>query len=198
MVRTNRFWFLSFLLVILLQSPARAGEPMDQLSTTINKFLTIMTSTPVSELRANGLPESARKLVFARFDFNEMAKRSLAGHWKGLDTREQKEFVDAFTERLLYVYGRTVRSSADSKIEFKREVLDGKQATVETKVAGGSAEPVPIDYQMHDVSGQWKVYDVVIDHVSIVNNYRAQFDRVIAKSSLKQLLERMKDLRQDS
>jgi phospholipid transport system substrate-binding protein len=55
-----------------------------------------------------------------------------------------------------------------------------------------------MDYQMHNVSGQWKVYDVVIDHVSMVNNYRAQFDRVIAKSSVKELLERMKDLRQRS
>jgi phospholipid transport system substrate-binding protein len=179
-------------------SQANAGEPTDQLSGTINKFLSVLTSTPVSELRANGLPESARKLVFTRFDFSEMAKRSLAGHWKGLSSGEQKEFVDAFTERLLYVYGRSVRSSADSKIEFSRESRDGQQATVETKVTGGSGDILPIDYQMHNVSGQWKVYDVVIDHVSIVDNYRAQFDRVIAKSSVKQLLDRMKDLRQDS
>ena len=89
------------LLLTALQSPATAGDPTDQLSGTINKFLGILTSTPVSELRANGLPDSARKLVVARFDFSEMAKRSLAAHWKALNQGEQKEFVDAFTERLL-------------------------------------------------------------------------------------------------
>ena len=66
-------------------------------------------------------------------------------------------------------------------------------ALVETKVVDGSGRELPIDYQLHNVNGQWKVYDMVIDHISIVNNYRAQFDRVIAKSSIKELLERMKE-----
>jgi len=69
-------------------------------------------------------------------------------------------------------------------------------ATVETKVVSGSGDELPINYQLHDVDGQWKVYDMVIDHVSIVSNYRAQFERVIAKSSVKELLQRIKQ--QDS
>src|SRR5262244_1781178 len=96
-----------------IHSPARAGEPTDQLKATINKFLDILINTPVSDLREKGLPESARKLVFARFDFSEMTKRSLGEHWKALDQKEQKEFVDAFTDRLLFFYGRNVRSSTN-------------------------------------------------------------------------------------
>jgi phospholipid transport system substrate-binding protein len=178
--------------LLSIQAAAKAGEATEQLRGTINKFLTILTSTPVAELQAKGLPESARKLVFARFDFSEMTKRSLGSHWKALGVNEQKEFVDALTERLLLVYGRSVRSSASAKFQFNRETQDGKLASVQTKVLSDGDE-LPIDYQMHDVNGQWKVYDVVIDHVSLVNNYRAQFDRVIAKSSVQELLKKIKE-----
>ena len=171
---------------------ANAGEPTVQLSATIDEFVTILVNTPVAELRSTGLPEKALKLIFARFDFSEMTKRSLGAHWKSLEQPEQRDFVDAFTNKLLIAYGRTVRASGDEKIQFKRETLDGEFARVETKVVSGSGGELPIDYQLHDVNGQWKVYDMVIDHISIVNNYRAQFERVIAKSSIKELLERMK------
>lgn len=187
---------LTFFLTTGLPWQANAGEPTVQLSTTINEFVTILVNTPVSELRTTGLPETALKLIFGRFDFSEMTKRSLGGHWKSLEQAEQREFVDAFTQKLLVAYGRTVRASGDEKIQFKGETLDGKFARVETKVVRDGGQELPIDYQLHDDNGQWKVYDVVIDHISIVNNYRAQFERVIAKSSLKELLVRLKQ--QDS
>ena len=186
---------LATLLVLsLIWLPWRvsAGEATVQLSATINEFVTILVNTPVAQLRSTGLPEKALKLIFARFDFSEMTKRSLGAHWKSLEQPEQREFVDAFTNRLLIAYGRTVRASGDEKIQFKRETLDGQFARVETKVVSGSGGELPIDYQLHEVNGQWKVYDMVIDQISIVNNYRAQFERVIAKSSIKELLERIK------
>ena len=193
-----RLWvpavFLSFLLSIPFA--VRAGEPMAQLSASINDFVSIMSNTSVAELRATGLPEKARQLVFARFDFSEMTKRSLGAHWKSLDQAEQREFVDAFTHRLLVAYGKTVRATGNEKIQFMREVRDGEQASVETQVVSGNGDQTPIDYRLHDVDGQWMVYDVVIDKVSLVNNYRSQFERVIAKSSVQDLLRRMKN--QDS
>jgi phospholipid transport system substrate-binding protein len=193
-----RLWvsaaFLSFLLSIPF--PVFAGEPMAQLSASINEFVTIMSNTSVAELQATGLPEKARQLVFARFDFSEMTKRSLGAHWKSMDQAEQREFIAAFTQRLLVFYGKSVRSTGNEKIEFMREVREGKQASVETKVISGNGDQTPIDYRLRDVDGQWMVYDVVIDNVSLVNNYRSQFERVIAKSSVQDLLRKMKD--QDS
>ena len=186
--------FLSFLLSVPF--PTLAGEPMAQLSDSINEFVTIMANTSVAELRATGLPEKARQLVFARFDFSEMTKRSLGPHWKSLDQAEQREFVDAFTHRLLVAYGKTVRATGDEKIQFMREVRDGEEASVETKVLSPNGDETPIDYRLHELNGEWKVYDVLIDNVSIVNNYRAQFERVIAKSSVQHLPRRMKS--QDS
>ncbi len=193
-----RFWGLAAFVSFLLSMPfvVRAEEPMAQLSASINEFVTIMSNTSVAELRATGLPEKARQLVFACFDFSEMTKRSLGSHWKSLDQAEQREFVVAFTQRLLVAYGKTVRSTGDEKVQFTREVRDGQQASVESKVISSNGDQTPIDYRLHDVDGQWMVYDVLIDNVSVVSNYRAQFDRVIAKSSVQDLLRRMKN--QDS
>ena len=182
------------LLISMFLLPARgsAGEATVQLSATVNELVTILVNTPVAELRANGLPDKALKLVYARFDFSELTKRSLGRHWLVMDQSQQREFVAALTQKLLVAYGRTVRASGDEKIEFNGEERDGDFANVETKVVSASGA-LPIDYRLHVVDGQWKVYDMVIDQVSIVNNYRAQFDRVIAKSSVKELLQKMKE-----
>ena len=182
----------SLLALLFFSEPVSAGEPTAQLSATINEFVAILVNTPVAELQSDGLPEKALQLIFSRFDFSEMTRRALGAHWKSMEQRQQQEFVDAFTQKLLVGYGRTVRASGDEKIQFKGETSDGKFALVETKVVNGSGQDLPIDYRLHQVAGQWKVYDMVIDQISIVNNYRAQFDRVIAKSSIKELLERMK------
>ena len=191
-MKGSRVGMVAALVVALLSwpLPARGGEATNQLRATIDDFVEILNNTPVAELRATGLPESAQRLVFARFDFPEMARRTLGEHWKLLNITEQGEFVDGFTYRLLVSFGRTVRSSSGEKVHFTVEFAEGKQVRVETQIAGG--EGTPVAYKLHDVNGQWKVFDVVIDHISLVNNYRAQFDRVIAKSSIQDLIQRLK------
>jgi len=192
MIIFNKLAIIFLLLTgLLVPFPARAGDPTSQLSATITEFVTILVHTPVAELRANGLPAKALDLIFGRFDFSEMTKRSLGRHWLLLGPTEQREFVNAFTQRLLIAYGRTVRTAGDERIQFQHEIVDGREATVKTKVVS-PGEELPIDYRLHAIDGQWKVYDMVIDNVSIVDNYRAQFDRVIAKSSIKDLLQKMK------
>jgi phospholipid transport system substrate-binding protein len=189
---------LAIILTVLLAfgsaSVAAASEATAQLSATINEFVKILVNTPVVELRQSGLPDRALKLIQSRFDFSEMAKRSLGPHWTALNANERREFVDAYTQMLLRFFGRSVRAAGDETIEYQREVRDGILASVETKVVSGSRDDFAIDYRLHDIDGQWKVYDMVIDHISVVNNYRAQFERVIAKSSIKELLQRMKQL----
>jgi len=92
---------------------------MDQLSASINEFVLVLAKTSVAELQATGLPERARQLVYARFDFSEMTKRSLGPHWKSLDQGEQGEFVAGFTHRLLVSYGRTVRSTGTRQFSLR-------------------------------------------------------------------------------
>ena len=122
-----------------------------------------------------------------------MTKRSLGRHWNSLNQGEQSQFVEAFTQRQLTYYGKTVRSSAREKVQFRREVQDGKDAYIQTRIVTRYGGELPIDYWLHNVNGQWKVYNMVIDHVDNVKNARAQFERVIAKSSLQELLQRIKD-----
>lgn len=183
---------ITLLSLMILPWRVSAGEATAQLRTTIDEFVTILVNTPVAELRATGLPNQALDLIHGRFDFSEMTKRSLGSHWKSLEVGEQREFVDAFTQKLLVAYGRTVRASGDEKLQFQGEILDGKFARVETKVVSEGGQDLPIDYQLHENNGQWKVYDMVIDQISIVKNYRAQFERVISKSSVQELLVRLK------
>jgi len=186
-------WMWIFAFLLLLPSFLSAGEATRQLSTTIDGFVPIISKTPREELQANGLPESARKLALARFDFSDMTKRSLGQHWKSLNRAEQKQFVDAVTQWQLISFGRIVRSSRGDEVQFTRELQDGKEVSVETKVVRHYSDDLPIDYWLHNVNGQWKVYNMVIDHVDIVKNVNAQFERVIAKSSLQELLQRVKD-----
>ena len=168
-----------FVFWALVPSLLSAGEATNQLSGTMNAFMPMVTNTT--------------QLVLARFDFAEMARRSLGPHWRSLDQGEQKQFVEGFAERLMGYYDGIVRSAGGEKIRFKREVQDGKYASVETQVITRYGEDLPIKYWLEDVDGQWKVYDVVIDHVGVVENFRVQFERVIAKSSVKELLQKLKD-----
>jgi len=184
-------WIFAFL--PLLPSLLSAGDATKQLSTTIDGLVPIISNTSRAELQTNGMPESARKLVLARFDFSEMTKRSLGQHWKSLNPAEQKQFVDAFTQWQLISYGRIVRSARGDEVQFNHEFQDGKDVSVETKVVRRYSDDLPIDYWLHNVNGQWKVYNMVIDHVDIVKNVNAQFDRVVAKSSLQELLQKVKD-----
>ena len=195
MIIFNRLAIYFLVLVMLLiPSAGFAGEATAQLSSTIDEFVGILVRTPVSELRSKGLPERALKLINGRFDFSEMTRQSLGSHWQALNPAQQREFIDAYRQMLLRFFGRSVRSSGDETIQYQREVQDGGRTSVETKVVSGSGQNLAIHYWLHDVGGQWKVYDVVIDNISIVNNYRAQFERIIAKTSVLALLEKIKQL----
>ena len=184
-------WIFAFL--PLFPSLLSAGDATKQLSTTIDGFVPIISKTPRHELQANGLPESARKLIVARFDFSDMTQRSLGRHWKSLNAQEQKQFVDAFTQWQLISFGQIVRSFRGDKVQIIRELQDGKDVSVETKLVARYSEDLPIHYWLHNVNGQWKVFNMVIDDVDIVKNVNAQFERVVAKSSLQELLQRVKD-----
>lgn len=142
---------------------------------------------------AEGLPASARKLVVARFDFAEMAKRALGPYWIRLSRAEQKQFIDAFTQWQLKSLGKIVAYSRAREVQFTREVHDGTDVKVETRMIGQYAGDLPIDYWLHNQKGEWKVHNIVIDNVDNVRNIRAQFERVIAKTSLTELLQKVKD-----
>ena len=186
---------LSTVFGFLLLMPAllTAGDAAHERSGTINALMPVVTDSPLAELATKGLPDSIRKLVAARFDFADMARRSLGLHWRSLNQGEQMQFVDGFAKRLMGYHGGTVGSSGGEAIRVKGDIHDGKQARVEALIVTRYGEYLPIKYWLEEVNGQWKVYDVMIDHVGVVENFRAQFERVIARSSVKDLLQQLRD-----
>ena len=132
-----------------------------------------------------------RRVAGALFDFEEIARRALSRHWAARTPEEQAEFTRLFTELLERTYVGRIESYAGETIVYLSEAVDGPFATVRSKVVTRRRIETPLDYQLHLRGGRWKVYDVLIDHVSFVSTYRSEFARVIQRESYPALVERL-------
>lgn len=186
---------LSFLFFsILLPALSRAGDPTDQVRGTVDKVLTIVRSThPTLQAQIEAQRAKLIEVIYPRFDFAEMAKRSLGRHWVGRTPEEQREFVTIFAAMLGKSYADNIESYTSQNVLYTRETEDQSYAEVDTKIITETRPPVTINYKLHSINNEWKVYDLVIEDISVVNNYRSQFDRVIARSSFEELVRTMKD-----
>jgi phospholipid transport system substrate-binding protein len=127
------------------------------------------------------------------FDYEEMAKRALGPHWRRRTPAEQEEFVKLFRDFLERIYSDKIDLYGGEKVRFGREVLDGDFAQVESAIMKPKGEEIAVTYKLRQVNGQWKVYDAVVENISIVNNYRSQFDRIISSSSYEELVKRLQE-----
>jgi len=137
--------------------------------------------------------EQLKQVLFSRFNFAEMAKRSLGSNWTRRTPQEQEEFVRLFTEVLERAYADLIEAYSDEKIVYLNEKIDGGYADVSSKVVTTKGEEYSISYRAQLIGNEWRVYDVVAENISLVNNYRSQFSRVIAKASYEELVRRLKD-----
>jgi phospholipid transport system substrate-binding protein len=173
---------------------ANAGAPADQLRSTVDQVLVILQDPLLKpEGKQKERREQLRQVISARFDFVEMARRSLGPEWRRRTTAEQQEFVNLFTDLLQENYIGTIESYSGDKVNYGREILDQGSAEVQTILTTGGEANYSINYRLHLVSQDWRVYDVVIENISLVNNYRSQFNRVIGKSSYEELVRSMKE-----
>ena len=176
--------------------PAAAGPPADQLRQTVDSLLAVLKNPEFKgEAKAKERREKLRQIIYPRFDFTEMAKRALGSHWQRRSPEEQKEFVKLFTDLLEAAYVDKIESYNGEKVQYLNEKQDQNFAQVDTKIVDKQAKEFSVNYRLHNESGEWKVYDIVIENISLVNNYRAQFNRVLAKSSYDELLSAMKEKR---
>ena len=121
-----------------------------------------------------------------------MARRSLGSEWRRRNLEEQKEFVKLFTDLLKRSYLEQIESYSGEKIQYLKELEGDNYAEVATKIIDNKGQEYSVNYRLHKVNEDWKVYDVVIEDISLVNNYRSQFNRVLAKSSYEELVNTMK------
>ncbi|HEV8343153.1 MAG TPA: ABC transporter substrate-binding protein [Candidatus Binatia bacterium] len=176
-------------------SSAIAGMAEEQVKETVNRVVEILRDPALrTEDKIAQRREMLRQAIFPRFDFSEMARRSLGSHWKNQKAR-QEEFVAVFSDFVETAYVGKVESFKDEKILFVRERIDQGFADVDTKVVPSKGEPFSVNYKLHMVGTDWKVYDVVIENISLVNNYRSQFNRILANASFDELLKKLRDKR---
>jgi phospholipid transport system substrate-binding protein len=172
----------------------KAGEPTDEIRNAINQGVEILKDAKLDNKKDRAETISRlRKIVFPLFDFNEMAKRSLGSHWRRLDLQQQKQFVSAFTELLETTYADKIDLYEGQKVAYIGESVDKDYAQVETKVIGKNSQSYAVDYKLHRINGKWRIYDVAAENISLVNNYRSQFHRVIVNSSFEELMKRIQE-----
>lgn len=190
--------YKSFLLLIIsflffFASWAYAGVPTDQMKLTINSVLNILKNQELGKPEKTKVKrETIRKIIGDRFDFEEMTKRSLALHWRERSKEERKEFVALFSNLLEKTYIDKIETYENESILYIDEMIDGKYAVVRTKVTTKKNIEIPIDYKLIKKVDTWLVYDIVIEGVSLVNNYRTQFNKIIRTSSYEELVEKLK------
>lgn len=185
---------LLLLCYLLLPAVAGADSPTEQVRTTVDKVLTIVRRpNPKSKAQMEAQRAQLAEVISPRFDFPEMAKRSLGRHWAGRTPEEQREFVEILAALLRRSYADNIESYTGQIVHYTREREDRNYAEVDTKIVIENRPPFAINYKLHSVDKEWKVYDLIIDDISVVNNYRSQFDRVIAKTSYADLVRILKE-----
>jgi phospholipid transport system substrate-binding protein len=173
--------------------PAGAGEPMERLRTQIDRVVKTLDDTSLKrENKVRERRQAVRKIADEIFDFGETAKRSLGRHWLPRTAAEREEFTRLFTDLLERSYISKIELFNGERIVFLSDALDGDQAVVHTKIITKQGTDIPIDYRMLRKGDRWLVYDVIIEGVSLVANYRSQFNKIIQTSSYQELVKRMK------
>ncbi len=185
---------LSVLMFFLSTLPVYAGAPLDTAQANVNKVLDVLRDSKLKGESAKGIKKEKLESIYEQmFDGVELSKRTLGGNWTKLNPAQQKEFTQLYRQILEKAYIDKILSYTNEKIVFSKEnMLSNNQAEVQTKVITSSNE-IPISYRVILKDGTWKVYDVVIENVSLVQNYRSQFNSILAKNTPDQLLEILRE-----
>jgi phospholipid transport system substrate-binding protein len=174
-------------------APAAAGVPTDQLKGAVERVLkTLDDPTLRGEARLGERRVAVRKIANEIFDFGEIAKRSMARHWQPLSEAQRTEFVGLFADLLERSYISKIETYGGEKIQYTAERADGDFATVSTRIVTKNGTEVPVDYRMIRRADRWLVYDVSIEGVSLVSNYRTQFNKIIQTTSYNELVSKLR------
>jgi phospholipid transport system substrate-binding protein len=192
----SRWPIVVFLLMtvvsVSMPVPSVAGEPTAAMKVTIDEVLRIVRD---KELKQPAKTEARRHMletvVSARFDYAEMSRRALGAPWNQLTDQQKQEFVDLFRTLLTNSYADKIETYSGEGVEYLNERTEKEYAEVRTKVLSGKTE-IPLDYRLINKADEWRVYDVVVDNVSLVNNYRGQFTKILRASSYTDLVDQLR------
>lgn len=182
------------LLLAALPSLSHGSQPLDVLKGAIDEVISILEDPGLQSTAQEELQQKKIGDILGRvFDFREISRRALARYWKTFTPKQQMEFSDVFGNFLTRNYLNKIRKGfkGEKVIYLKQDMVSSKKALVKTKVTGESLE-IPVDYSMLVRRDTWRVYDVKIESVSSMKNYRAQFNRILIKESPSRLIERLR------
>ena len=185
-------WYAGWIVAILLWSviPAWAGAPLNTVQANVNRVLEILRDPQLKGNAAKEVKkEKLRQIYDVMFDKVELSRRTLSRNWNSLNSAQRQEFVQLFRQVLEKAYVDKILDYAGEKVAFDRETpLAENQAEIQTRIITASKE-IPITYRVLLSGGQWRVYDVIVENVSLVLNYRTQFNEILEKNTPAQLIE---------
>lgn len=177
---------------VLVSANASASDAMDEVKATVDQVLQILKN-PEYKSAATQRRQKLRSVIGGHFDFTDMSRSALAVHWKSLSEQQRRDFVPLFTSLMERAYMSRIESYSGQQIQFLRENSDGTgYSEVYTSIVQNGAQPISVNYRLKQTDTGWKVYDVLIDGISLVANYRNQFNRVINSKGYDGLVEQIK------
>jgi phospholipid transport system substrate-binding protein len=186
----KQFAVLIILIVFVLTIPLYAGVPMTTVEASVNKVLNVLRDSKLKSPAAKEIKKEKLRIIYKEmFDEIEFSKRTLTRNWNKFNPAQRVEFVSLFEQVLEKSYIDKILDYSNEKIDFyKEDMTSDNTAEIQTKIVTSSKE-IPIFYRMTLKDGKWKVYDVVVENVSLVQNYRTQFNDILGKNTPEQLLE---------
>jgi phospholipid transport system substrate-binding protein len=174
-----------------LAGAVRADQgPMETTQSLVNAALKVIANKSIPVAQRG---EQVRQLIEPEFDFTEMSRSALGYHWKSLSPNQRGEFTQVFTRFIEAAYASKIGDYSGQRVDFVKESpLGDGYAQVFTNIVQAGKDPVPLNYLLERRNGTWKIYDVTVDNISIVANYRTQFDRVINEDGFDKLLADLK------
>ena len=184
---------MTFILCLIFPVSAFAGIPLETVKGHVDKVLEVLRDPSLKAESAKKVKKDKIRAISEKmFDFTELSKRTLASNWSKLSPEQQKEFIELYTSLLEDAYANKIMAYTDEKIVFSTEVaLTEKTVEVRSTVLRKNGD-VPIYYRVIMKDGSWRVYDVVIEGVSLINNYRSQFREILANNPPESLLETLR------
>lgn len=178
------------MLVLAGLGVAWAGPPTDQLREYTEHVVRVLEDPA---LREEDRRAAVRRIAHEVFDVQETARRALGRHWHGRTPAEREEFVQLFAELMESTYISRIDLYGGERLRFVDEKIDGEHAVVRARIVTRGGTEVPVEGRMLRRGDRWLIYDVVIEGVSLIANYRSQFDRIIRSSSFADLVKRLRD-----
>ena len=189
----KRFAIFSLLMIFILSVPVYAGAPTTAVEATVNRVLNVLRDPKLKSPDAKEIKKEKLRVIYKdMFDEMEFSRRTLTRNWKKFTPEQRVEFVNLFEQVLEKSYIDKILDYSNEKIVFYKEtMIPEDKAEVQSKIVTSSKE-IPIDYRMILKDGKWKVYDVVVENVSLVQNYRTQFNEILADGTPEQLLQTLR------